>query len=867
MKKIYATPVLFFLSLVLSYTLHSQCAASSTIGSASNLFTKVINSTSSIAADKNLNTIVFIHRNNATLNGGNSGQLRYDVSTNGGSTWTIDQGLLNPLTTNLARYPNVAIYNPSLNVTPSNAYVGYMGATINNASAWNGNVTGVRQLNNTGNTEFYNQPNGPLAYIPRSLTKGAPGIFWALDAQWGTSLSGFNVYKGTWNSSLNDIVWATNFTVTPPFNTSYANFAYTGIDYNIAFDPTGTFGWFSFLGHVSPGPANYAYYPVFYKTTNGGTTWTGPITADLNTFTCLTGNVASGMPSTNLEHDLVVDMYGNPHLITTILAGNNNYTMNYNGWHHMYDITYVNGMWAAYDLGNVNGAPGSFGTSPNIVTQYQAPQAARSADGSKVFFTWVDNSAYSQGAANTSPNLFGKAFDVVNKQWTNIKDFTSCNAPIAGSILFPHIADEVLEPNATTFKLATAYGQMTANDPAQIANFRFLDNITFTTTEFSIAQPSVAVSIAQGSAALACSSGSINLNLSGIYGAILWSNGSTLAINPVSTPGVYTVTALSGCNVGTNTISVSQISSTVTLPNSVAYCEGTAITLTVAGAATSYTWLPSNTGESTVTVIPTLSSTYSIQVFGDGCSDILPIPMTISPAPTLTVTGTNTVCLGSSVSQSVSGAQNYLWIGEGGGNVVSLSPTVNTTYTVFGTDANLCISSKTITINVFTGPTIIASSTKTLICKGQTTTLTANGAGSYTVTSATTTTVINSLFMAVTPTVTSTYTFTGQNNTGCKGSATITVNVSDCTGIPSAGSGLNNSLVIYPNPNNGEFTISSEVDLKLNMVNELGQIVKTLVLESVNEHKVSVNGLAEGIYFITGASGNTVFNQKIVISK
>lgn len=867
MKKIYTAPVLFFLSLVLGHTLHSQCAASSTIGSASNLFTKVINSTSSIAADKNLNTIVFIHRNNATLNGGNSGQLRYDVSTNGGSTWTIDQGLLNPLTTSLARYPNVAIYNPSLNVTPSNAYVSYMGATINNASAWNGNVTGVRQLNNTGNTEFYNQPNGPLAYIPRSLTKGAPGIFWALDAQWGTSLSGFNVYKGTWNPTLNDIVWATNFTVTPPFNTSYANFAYTGIDYNIAFDPTGTFGWFSFLGHVSPGPANYAYYPVFYKTTNGGTTWTGPITADLNNFTCLTGNVASGMPSTNLEHDLVVDMYGNPHLITTILAGNNNYSMNYNGWHHMYDITYVNGMWAAYDLGNVNGAPGSFGTSPNIVTQYQAPQAARSADGSKVFFTWVDNSAYGQGAANTSPNLFGKAFDVVNKQWTITKDFTSCNAPIAGSILFPHIADEVLEPNATTFKLATAYGQMTANDPAQIANFRFLDNVTFTTTEFSIAQPSVAVSIAQGSAALACSSGSINLSLSGIYGAILWSNGSTLAINPVSTPGVYTVTALSGCNVGTNTISVSQISPTVTLPNSVAYCEGTAITLTVTGAATSYTWLPSNTGESTITVIPTLSPTYSIQVFGDGCSDILPIPMNISPAPTLTVTGTNTVCLGSSVSQSVSGAQNYLWIGEGGGNVVSLTPTANTTYTVFGTDANLCISSKTITINVFTGPTISASSTKTLICKGQTTTLTANGAGSYTVTSAASTTVINSLFMAVTPTVTSTYTFTGQNNTGCKGSATITVNVSDCTGISSIGNALNNSLLVYPNPNNGEFTISSEVDLKLSIVNELGQIVKTLVLESVNEHKVSVSGLAEGIYFLTGASDNTVFNQKIVISK
>jgi hypothetical protein len=200
----------------------------------------------------------------------------------------------------------VTIYNPAANTNTANAYVGYLAATINSiSSAWNGVVSGVRNLNGTGNTENYNQPIINPQLIAHSVVKGAPGVFWAIDALFnGTNITGLTIYKGVWNSLSSDIVWSNNFSVTPPFNTAYSGIPQIG-DYNIAFDPTGNIGWFSFLSHVSPGATAYAYYPVFYKTTNGGATWTGPIQVDLSQFSCMTSNVLSpNVPSTNFEDHL-----------------------------------------------------------------------------------------------------------------------------------------------------------------------------------------------------------------------------------------------------------------------------------------------------------------------------------------------------------------------------------------------------------------------------------------------------------------------------------------------------------------------------------------------------------------------------------
>src|ERR1044071_8801212 len=88
---------LVFLFLFVSKTFSSaQCASSSLLGSASNMIGVINNNSNPVAADKNLNTALFIHRHNAGIFGGNTGNLRYDISTNGGSTWSNNLGVLNP---------------------------------------------------------------------------------------------------------------------------------------------------------------------------------------------------------------------------------------------------------------------------------------------------------------------------------------------------------------------------------------------------------------------------------------------------------------------------------------------------------------------------------------------------------------------------------------------------------------------------------------------------------------------------------------------------------------------------------------------------------------------------------------------------
>ncbi len=103
MRKIFTKFLFLAVCVFLQTVAKAQCGSGVAGGSASNMFTQIRNGTNPVVADKNLNTIAFIHRNNATAFGGSSGNLRYDISVNGGTSWTNDQGVLNPLNSNLAR--------------------------------------------------------------------------------------------------------------------------------------------------------------------------------------------------------------------------------------------------------------------------------------------------------------------------------------------------------------------------------------------------------------------------------------------------------------------------------------------------------------------------------------------------------------------------------------------------------------------------------------------------------------------------------------------------------------------------------------------------------------------------------------------
>ena len=138
--------------------------------------------------------------------------------------------------------------------------------------------------------------------------------------------------------------------------------------------------------------------------------------------------------------------------------------------------------------------------------------------------------------------------------------------------------------------------------------------------------------------------------------------------------------------------------------------------------------------------------------------------------------------------------------------------------------------------------------------------LTATGALTYTWTG---NIIANTL--TINPAQTTTYVVTGKD-ANCSANFVLTQNVSICAGVKKSAGPVSN-FVIYPNPSKGEFSVVSSKAIYLNIINELGQIVRLLSLDKSNEYKVSVHGLSKGIYFITGEGDSKITNQKLIISE
>ncbi|MCC6369503.1 MAG: T9SS type A sorting domain-containing protein, partial [Bacteroidia bacterium] len=85
-------------------------------------------------------------------------------------------------------------------------------------------------------------------------------------------------------------------------------------------------------------------------------------------------------------------------------------------------------------------------------------------------------------------------------------------------------------------------------------------------------------------------------------------------------------------------------------------------------------------------------------------SDTIVVPVTVTSAPTLSVAGSFTVCKGDHIKYTASGAGSYSWATSSniGANTVSitLTPTVQTTFTLTGTGVTGCKASKAYTITV-----------------------------------------------------------------------------------------------------------------------------------------------------------------------
>ena len=188
------------------------------------------------------------------------------------------------------------------------------------------------------------------------------------------------------------------------------------------------------------------------------------------------------------------------------------------------------------------------------------------------------------------------------------------------------------------------------------------------------------------------------------------------------------------------------------------------------------------------------------------------------------------------------------------------------TWTVVTKDnANLCQHKTEMTIiqNVFY-PSFTANASSNLICLGQPVVL--STAGGYNTSFTWTPGQLNGMSVIVTPTINTTYTVSGAYNqyfiNGCVTTKTVSVMVSPCTVIEEQQ--INSQLSIYPNPNNGEFTLVTETEMSLEIIDQLGRLVKTIEVKT-GQNEINLNGLTQGIYLLSGSFNGKIYKGKMTI--
>lgn len=197
-------------------------------------------------------------------------------------------------------------------------------------------------------------------------------------------------------------------------------------------------------------------------------------------------------------------------------------------------------------------------------------------------------------------------------------------------------------------------------------------------------------------------------------------------------------------------------------------CADDTATLTASGASDysenfTYLW---NTEATTAVIRPTESGTYTVTVTDDnGCTATESVTLTVNPLPVGTISGRTSICSGNSTTLTASGANSYTW--STGATTPTLTTSTAGTYTCTFRNSYGCTSTQDVTISVFAAPVITGS---TAICSGNSTTLTASGADSYTWSNGATT-------PSITVSQAGTYTVTGTTTDGCNGSAGVTVSV------------------------------------------------------------------------------------------
>ncbi len=485
-------------------------------------------------ANNDINTVSHFHRQGGSLDvGGYSGDLSYDVSFDGGMTWTNQVECYRAVNnaggtyyTDAGRYPNHGIYNPTGNTDPNNAYLTYFVPTLdgsNSADSWGGYGYGRASFGDVNDTIRHLDTSVPpyYLYIPDAYDVSSEGIAVTVDVNqdWSTGTVNYQgsliVSRGEWDEGLGDFVYEKSMI---DFPTNAENDRPVHVKF--AFGPDGLTGWIVVItdnASVDPlVPGFRYYYPVFIKTTDGGLSWEDPISVRLDGPDGLYGvlNYLTDQQITDLyeppapardeipyttafDCDIVVDSHGNPHLgvIVGVGASTEYSIISASEYFAAFDIFTLDGgaTWEAYCAGKLKQFRGTFGTD---YTEDNRTQISSTQDGSRVFLTWLDT--WLEGAEeNNAPDIFCRGIEVnyppqsfkftVDENGDDLPSNVTTFSEAMWQAYFASTSRYSLDDGNGNYTVPFSYEALTTPfDPALPVQYKYIQDFTFDGADFAI---------------------------------------------------------------------------------------------------------------------------------------------------------------------------------------------------------------------------------------------------------------------------------------------------------------------------------------------------------------------------------------------
>jgi hypothetical protein len=241
-----------------------------------------------------------------------------------------------------------------------------------------------------------------------------------------------------------------------------------------------------------------------------------------------------------------------------------------------------------------------------------------------------------------------------------------------------------------------------------------------------------------------------------------------------------------------------------------------------------------------------------------GCTNTDQVHITVNDLPIVNAGNDKTICEGTSVTLTATGADTYEW-SDGIGNDISFTPNITATYTVSGTNTSTgCTNTDQILVTVNSLPTVALNSFAE-VCENSGTVVLTGGSPAGGVYSGSS--VNNNSFNTSVGAGIYAVTYTYTDNNSCSNSATQNLTVIVCSGAGIENVINTSGIYLYPNPTLDIVNIVSGEHFNGNtyaLIDPSGRIISNGTLIGTT-NSLSISKLSTGTYYLKIEGSDILF--------